>query len=145
MLWVVSANTNHCKIYHYQKHQNKLTLLKELDEPLNRLKNREIISDRPGHYNKSIGDGSRGSYEPKYEPKDTAIMTFSRKIAKLLNTAKQDKLFDKVIVITDSHMLGLLKQSLDKNVHETIHQTILKDLHSLSEQELAKYLEEHLD
>ena len=144
MLWVVSVNSNNCKIYHYQKHQNKLTLLKEIDEPVNRLKNREIISDRPGRYNKSV-DGTRGSYEPKYEPKDTTIFSFSRKIAKLLNSAKQDRLFDKIIFILDSHMLGLLKQNLDKNVYDTVHQTILRDLQSFSEKELADYLKEHLD
>lgn len=143
MLWVVTANTNNCRVYHYQKHLNKLTLIKELNHPENRLKNREITSDRPGHYNKSTL-GTRGAYEPPSDPKENQINLFSRDIAKLLNTAKQDKLYEQLILITDSHMLGLLNQHLHKSVSANITQTINRDLQAFSDKELVGYLAEHL-
>lgn len=143
MLWVVTVNTNNCRIYHYQKHQNKLTLIKELSQPENRLMNRDIVSDRSGHYNKSM-KSSRGTYEPPSDPKQNAIGHFSRDIAKLLNTAKQDKLYEQLILITAPHMLGLLNEQLDKNVQAHISQTIQKDLQSFTEQELLAYLMQYL-
>lgn len=144
MLWVITMNTNNCRVYHYQKHLKKLTLLKELDHPENRLKNHELLSDRPGHYNKSK-EGSRGSYEPTSDAKENVISHFSRDIAKLLHSAKQDKLYEKLILITHPHMLGLLNQHLDKSIQPLITQTINKDLQTFSEQELLTYLIEHID
>ena len=143
MLLVVTANATNCRVYHYQKHLNKLTLIKEIEHPKSRLKNRDIASDRPGRYNKSAS-GKRGAYEPPSDPKDNEIALFSRDIAKLLNTAKQDKLYEELILITDSRMLGLLNQQLHKNVSGNIKQTIQRDLQTFSDKELADYLTEHL-
>lgn len=144
MLWIVAANTNNCRIYHYQKHLKKLTLIKELDQPENRLKNRDMTTERPGHYNKSR-DGVRGSYEPTTDAKENAIDHFAKVIAKTLNSAKQDRIYEKLILISDAHMIGLLKQCLDKNVHSILTQTIIKDLQAFSEKELLDYLTEHVD
>lgn len=143
MLWVVTLNTSNCRIYHYQKHLNKLTLIKELNHPESRLKNRDITSDRPGHYHKSLKT-SRGAYEPASDPKANEVDIFSRDIAKVLNCAKKDNLYRELILITAPHMHGVLNQHLNKNVQTNITETIHKDLQTLSEKALSDYLAEYL-
>jgi protein required for attachment to host cells len=131
-------------VYHFQSYLKKLTLIKEIDQPENRLKNRDLTSDRPGHYNKSR-DGTRGAYEPPLDAKEVAISNFARGIAQLLNSANQDRLYEKLILITDAHMLGLLKQHLKKSVIDLISQTVNKDLQAFSERDLLDYLIQYID
>ncbi len=48
--WIVLTDSNACRIYDYAKHPVKLTLVKEIFHPENKLKTSELVSDRPGHY-----------------------------------------------------------------------------------------------
>lgn len=140
MIWVVSSDTNTCRIYQYNK-PFQLTLIKELKHPENKLKTSDLISDRPGHYQTS--GPTRGVYTQSTDPKDVMIDNFSREIAKELDHGRNDHAYKNLIIIASPHMNGLLFQHFNKHVKESVINRIHKDLLHLSEQELLDFLKTH--
>lgn len=139
MIWVINTNSNTCHIYHYEK-PTQLTLVKEILHPEIRQKKSEYLtSDKPGHY-KSDGSGSGGTYSQHTDPKEAAIESFSREIAKELNHGRNQRSYEKLIVIASPQMSGALFQHLDKHVKELISNNIQKDLQHLKNHELLDFL-----
>ncbi len=139
MIWVISANSVACRIFHYEKTPPKLTLLKEIDHPENRLKKEDFLtSDKPGHYKSSASN--RGAYSPKTDPKEVEIDNFARQIAKELNLGRNKNAYDKLIIVTDPRMNGLIFQHLDKHIKPFVSNNIHKDLQNFSEHEILNFL-----
>ena len=143
MTWIVAANTNKCCIYHFDKNPKTVSLLKEINHSENRLKKSDYLtSDKPGRYQT---DGSAGgTYSPHTDPKAAEVDSFAREIAHELNHGRNVQAYKNLIIITPSHMNGLLHQHLDKHVNELIISEIQKDVMTLSHHELLAFLEEHI-
>jgi len=141
MILVVNANTNDCRIYHYDMHPTQLILVKEINHPESKLKNGDLISDKEGHY--KVGQSSRGAYSPHTEAKEVEVINFSRKIALELNQRRNANEYEKLILITPPHMYGLLSQHLNKHVASLMTNHIQKDLIYMKDHELLSYLQEN--
>lgn len=142
MIWVVAANSVTCRIYHYDKHPAKLTLIKEIFHPENRLKKEDYLtSDKPGHY--QGGDASRGAFSPRTDPKDVEIDNFAREIAKELEQGRKTGAYEKFIIMTTPHMDGLIFSHTDKHVKKLIANNIQKDPQNFSQHDLLNYIVEH--
>jgi protein required for attachment to host cells len=142
MVWVVVANTNDCKIYHFQKIPAQISFLKEMSEPENKLKASEhLTTDRPGHYHG--GGSARGAFSPHTDPKQNEYDNFARKIAQELNDARNGQQFDELIIVAEPHMHGLIDQHLDKHVKNMVIHDLQKDLVHMNERDLLAYLLKH--
>ena len=140
MKWIITANTNKCCIYDYQK--NDLQLLKEINHPENKLKSSELGTDKPGRYKTSTSN--RGAYSPHTELDEIKVDDFARELAKELNEARNRNDYDELVIIMPAQMDGLLSKHLDKNVKELIKQTIQKNIMHSSEKELLDFLNENM-
>lgn len=140
MKWIVTANTNTCRIYEY--YDNALNLLKEISRPENKLKVSEISSDKRGRYNSSISP-SVGTYAPHTEIEDMQNNDFAREIAMELDEARNKNTYNELVIIMPAQIEGLFSKQLNKNVKELIKLTIQKNLMHLSEKELFGYLDEY--
>jgi protein required for attachment to host cells len=142
MIWVVNTNSNFCRIYDYHKKPAKLTLLKEISHPENKLKKSEYLtSDKPGRYQTT--NTAHGTYSQPSDPKEIAIDNFSREIAQQLNHGRTTNEYKELIIITAPHMNGLLNHHLDKHIKNLITHNIQKDLLHLSDQQLLEFLQTH--
>lgn len=140
MTWIVSTNSNLCRIYLFNPHEKKVTLLKELSHPENRQKSGEYLtSDKPGHYQSGT---AHGSYEPHTDPKENGIQHFSREIAEILNHARAKNEYTKLILIADPRMMGKLLENCDKHVKELIVNEIHKDIVHYTDHELLTFLKD---
>lgn len=143
MNWVVVANSNLCRIYHYDKSIEQIVLVKEVNHPVNKLKTREYFtSDKPGHY--KTDSSAHGAYVPHTDPKEAEIDKFSREIAQELNQGRNTKAYSQLILITPPHITGLLSHHLDKHVKALIKKEIQKDILQYSQHELIAFLKDHL-
>lgn len=140
MKWIVTANTNNCRIYEH--HNNALNLLKEINYPENKLKESEIGSDKPGRYNSSNSMGG-GVYAPHTEIEDIQDNDFAREIAIELNEARNKNSYKELVIVMPAQIEGLFSKHLNKNVKDLIKLTIQKNIMHLSEKELLGYLDEH--
>ncbi|MDP3561669.1 MAG: host attachment protein [Legionellaceae bacterium] len=138
MKWIMVANSNDCRIYEYDKNIKKLTLINEISHPENKLKNRDLITDRPGHY--SLNATTRGSYEPEMNTHDTAVNKFAKEMALYLNAGRNKHAYDQLILLMPPVMEGLLIKHLKKQIFSYIEQIVQKNLVNLSEHELKLYV-----
>jgi protein required for attachment to host cells len=140
MKWIVIANTNNCRIYEY--HKNDLNLIQEISHPENKLKEREVGSDKPGRYNSS-NSTSRGAYVPHTEIEEIQDNDFAREMATTLNEARNKNTYEELVIIMPAQIEGLFSKHLNKNVKDLIKLTIQKNIMHLSEKELFSYLHEY--
>jgi protein required for attachment to host cells len=139
MDWVLSANSNNCRIYRFQRRPATLFLLKELQHVENRLKKSEVLtSDRPGHYQKSVL--IRGSYEPHTDLKEIEVNKFAKAIAKEINISKKNNVLDRLIVFSAPHMMGVISKYLRKSVKNVVAYKFLKNGEHFKESELLDFL-----
>lgn len=141
-IWVVLADTNTCRIYNYRRRPEHLSLVKEILHPENKLKDKDLTSDKPGHY--VAGDLGHGAYSQPSDPKEIRIDNFSREIAKALDHGRATNAYDELIVITAPHMNGLLFQHANKHVKDLVAHVIEKDVVYLKDKELLDFLEDHV-
>ncbi len=140
MFWVVNCNTSTCKIYAYKK-PHQITLLKEINHPENKLKDSELVSDRPGHY--QAGTVARGAYSPETDPKHVKIIDFLKEVAKELDHGRNEQAYRNLIIIASPQTSGFLTQQLNKHVNDLISNHIHKDMIHLSDKELLDFLKEN--
>ncbi len=141
LTWVLSTNSNACRIYHYRKELKQLTLVKEILHPENKLRDIDLTSDKPGHY--KANGGAHGAFSQQSDPKEIKIDNFSRDLAKELDHNRTVHAYEKLILIAPPHMNGLLFQHLNKHVKELVAHNIEKDLSHLTEHELLDFLHQH--
>lgn len=141
MILVIVANSNTCRMYHYNKHPSDLTLYKEIVHAENKLKNSDLTSDKSGHY--LAGNHSRGAYSPHMDAKDIKIDEFLREVATELNQERNQQEYDHLIIVAPSHVTGLLFQHLNKHVKSLITQNIQKDILQLPQHELLDFIKTH--
>lgn len=142
MLWIVTADTNTCRIYSLDKKHTMLSLIKEINHPELKLKTSETFTtDKPGHYQAS--DSARGTYSPHMDPKEVAIDDFARDIDHALDKGRNDHAYEKLVLIAAPRMHGLLNQHLNKNVANLVMKNIEKDVQHLNHQELLEFIKKH--
>ncbi len=138
MKWIMVANSNDCRIYGYDRHIKELNLIEQIKHPENKLKNHDLVTDRPGHY-KVLG-GGRGSYEHENTTHDIAIENFVKEIAARLNAGRNHHDYDSLVLLVPPVIEGLLMKYLKKPNLGFIQQVIQKNLMHLSEHQLKQYL-----
>ncbi len=138
MKWIMVANSNDCRIYEYDQHIEKLNLIDEIKHPENRLKNHDLDTDRPGHY-QSPGF-ARGAYEPEKTTHDHAVENFAREMALKLNAGRNKHAYESLVLLMPPAIEGLLLKHLKKQILCMVQQIIQKNMVHLSEHELKQYL-----
>jgi protein required for attachment to host cells len=139
-MWFIAANTNSCRIFDYEKKSKSLTLVKELHNPLGKLKSSEITTDRPGHY--GMNDGARGAFVAHDDPKEIEADHFSMAIAKELDNGRRHNQYKELILAAQPHMSGLINMHLDSHVKDLIISNVKKDFTHLTEAELLKMIDD---
>lgn len=140
-IWVITTDSNTCRIYQYSKKPTQLTLLKELKHPENKLKDIDLTSDKPGHYKSS--NATHGAYSQPSDPREIKIDNFSREIARELEHGRNTQAYQNLIIIALPHMNGLLFQHLNQHVKDLVAHNIEKDLIHLPNHELLDFLKIH--
>lgn len=138
MTWLVTANSNSCRIFQYENKPVKINLIKEITHQESRLKGTDLITDRPGHYKSS--SVNRGSFAADETPHQIETDIFAREIAKELDKGKRTNQYQKLILAMAPQMSGLLHQHLDEQVEKTVINNIIKDYSHLKESEILEAL-----
>lgn len=141
LIWVVATDSNTCRIYDYNKKHSRLTLVKEIQHPENKLKDIDLTSGKPGRY-KSSGS-AHGAYSQPTDPKEIKIENFSREIAGELDQGRTTHAYQNLILIAPPHINGLVCNHINKHVKNLVSHNIEKDLLHLADHELLDYLKIH--
>lgn len=94
--WILVANASLAKLYEHLGPNKGLTLVKEMIHPESRLKNSELVTDRPGSM-AATGNG-QGAKTPQTLPKDHEAKVFAQELAQALYQGRTQNAFERAIV-----------------------------------------------
>src|SRR5437762_283653 len=100
-MWIIIANATECKIFQVLKDEEKgddiLALKKKFSHPERRLKNKDLVTNRPNHFNTS--HTARSSFSDPQTPKQHELESFAIFIVRHLEEKRTHNQMDKFILI----------------------------------------------
>lgn len=141
MIWVVSLNSSLGHIYTYEPKKHNLTLLKSFENPSANLKERDLVSDRPGHY--QTMHSAKGAYETANSPHEVELDHFTKTLAAYLKKELDNHHYKQLILCSAPHAGGILLRNLDKQVEQTLLINVKKNFVEADESVLINYLKEN--
>ncbi len=103
------------------------------------ISSRDIASDRPGRSFDSAGEG-RHAMEPSTDPKRHAKQAFARDLAGILEAARKNSSFDRLVVVAPPRALGDLRSEFSVELQRMVTAEMNKDLTQIPIRELPDHL-----
>lgn len=136
--WVVVADSKSAHIYCKTVNRLAVIINEENDFPIR--KQNGAHSNR-GHSSGSHSETVHYCSNPEDRQNHLQLSSFIYKLAEILDKAEKEKIFDKLVVIAPSAVLGEMRSHFSTNVQQCIMAELNKNLTSLSERKLYDYLE----
>lgn len=136
--WLVTANASMARIYKLCSKQT-LTEIAILENPASRYYDKDLVSDKPGRINES-SSVTRHAMEPKTTPKENEFQYFAKSLADHLESACNNKEFEKLYIAASPNLLGLLRRALHPNTAKHIHGEVDKDLTQMKPDEIINHI-----
>lgn len=137
--WLVIANSVEAKFFNVLNHQN-YEVVKTLTHESSRLKNQDLVSDRPGHYQSS--HSAHGQFMPHSDMHTLEHEHFAAEIGKFLEHAHSQHLFESLIVCAEPRFLGELRNAFSEGLKRLLHKEVHKDYVPLDAQKLKAVIAE---
>lgn len=141
MIWVISLNSSLAHIYSYAPKNHTLNLLESLENPSAKLKESDLVSDRPGHY--QTMHSAKGAYEAPSNPHEVELDHFTKTLANFLKKGLDNHQYKQLILCSAPHVGGVLLGNLDKQVEQTLLINIKKNFVEEDKSVLLNYLKEN--
>ena len=138
-VWIVLANSCGASIYVASEKDRDLNLITRYSHEEGRLKNIDLVSDRPGHFEKG-SDTHRGSYASDTDPKHKKIEQFAKELCQELEISRISKAYTSLIIVAEPHFFGLMNKQASHEVKKLLTHHLLKDYSHYSEKELKLHL-----
>ncbi len=137
-LCVVVADQSKARIFTADDPRGELVPVDELDHPEARVKEREILSDRPGRSFDSKGQG-RHALSTSVEPGKQEAIRFAKEVAEYLRSAHNEGRCNRLLLVAGPPFLGLLRDNL-KSLNGVKITEIEKNLGQYNAREIRKRL-----
>ena len=141
--WIIVAASGHCRCFEAGSRIGPLTEVADLVMPASRLREQELVSDRPGRVFDSFGSG-RHAMEPRTPPKEIEGRRFAAEIVGMLEAARQQGRFDRLGIVAAPAFLGMLRDALGSELRKLVAFEIDKDLTRQRPDEIRGLLPERL-
>jgi protein required for attachment to host cells len=110
---ILIASGSRASIYQAKKADlSGMELVESFDHSINHEMNRDMLTDRPGHF--ATGSGARGDYE-KADPKEAEKDKFALELARKIKEVLYGKKFKRLIIVSAPHFHGLFNEHLNKH------------------------------
>ncbi len=136
--WVLVAHRGGARLFEGKGPGKGLSLLQDISHPEGRLKSKDLGSDTPGH----MGDshGTRHAFEQEQEPAAHVTEQFARKLAGVLDEGRVGKRYDRLVLVAEPHLLGILRAALSRETAALVTATVNKDLGHVDAHEMPRHL-----
>jgi len=140
-VWIVVAESSRAKIYVTDSSAKKLREIDGFIHSDSRLHAHDITSDLPG---RNVGrDGSHHALEGETGIKEEEAALFAQQIDKYLLAGRNEKQFNKLVLIAPPACLGLLRRHMDAQVAKLVVYELHKNLVKSDIAEIRKHLPTH--
>jgi protein required for attachment to host cells len=136
--WIVVASRDEVRIFS-RVGRAHMKLERDIGNPLGRLKNQDLKSDKAGAANDNRFRG-RPAYSTEESAKERSLKDFYREVCDLLDHALSTHQFSHLVLIAEPRLLGYLRDIISKNVERSVYRTIAKDLSAERDLEIESRL-----
>ncbi len=147
--WILVCDASKARIFEGTKKNQPWALLETIDHPESRLKDQDLVTDRPGRVQQSavngqgngtLGKGSRSGMEPHITPKEAEHQQFARFLADVLAKGHRERSYDNLLIVANPQFLGILRGILTEQIKKLVKATVDKDYTSLPTKDLQERL-----
>ncbi len=136
--WIVVADSKGAHIYCKTVSRLAVIINEENDFP--------VRKQNGAHSNRGHSSGSRAETihycsNPEDRQNHLQLSSFIYKLSEILDKAEKEKIFDRLIIIAPSAVLGEMRSHFSASVQQRIMAELNKNLTRLSEKKLYDYLE----
>ena len=144
---IVVADQAEARFYDAEPPDAALHASGQLRDPIARLHERDLVSDRPGRvFDHAAPPGTRrgavahhGTGGERSARKEEAL-AFARRIALQLERAQRQGRFDRIVVMSNPRFLGMLRQVLSPRLGRCVVAEVAKDLVHQSDQVVSAHV-----
>lgn len=136
--WIVVASRDEVRIFS-RKGKEHLVLERDIGNPLGRLKEHDLVSDKQGASTDNRMR-ARQSYSLEESARERALKDFYREVCDQLDHALATHQFNKLVLVAEPRLLGYIRGIISKNVYRAISQEISKDLSMERDAEIEQRL-----
>jgi protein required for attachment to host cells len=137
-VWVIAADSSRARIFTAPSPSAELEERETLVNPEARLRDRDLISDAPGRTFSRASAQRSGMMSD--DPKAHEIDKFAKALAQRLEQGRTHDEYDHLVLIAAPAFLGVLRETLDKQVLHHVALSMDKDLSQMSADELRARL-----
>ena len=139
---IVVADQSRARIFKTDATAAPLIEIETLTHSEGRLHDRDLTSDLPGRIQ---GSGHIAhAFEQATDPKQHEIDIFAHRLAHYLEDALNAQQYTQLLIIAEPTLLGWLRNCLPERIKKTICFEAVKNITSLSPEEIRKHLPEYL-
>lgn len=142
-IWVIAADSTACRIFSAGAPAGPLQEIEVLSHPEGRLREQDLVSDRPGRTFDSKGAG-RHAKEVELGPKKHEAIVFAGRIAERLEAGRVRNAFDKLALVAPPEFLGLLRDKLSPQLRALVLHEVDKNLSRMDAAAIRVRLPERL-
>lgn len=110
--WVVVVDNAKTRIFSVEREAGMLQPVVALQHPEGHEKSQDIEADRPGRAFDIVGHGRHG-VGTSVDPVEQVRIRYARRISDYLRAASLDGRCNRMLLVADPHLMGLLRKDLD--------------------------------
>lgn len=137
--WILVANASLARLYENLGPNKGLKLVKELIHPESRLKNSDLVTDRPGSM--SAAGSGRGIKQPQTLPKEHEAKVFAHEIAQQLYAGRTHNAYERAIIFAPPNFMGMLNAAIDTPTANLVSNRFEKDYTKSAETRIKAQLD----
>jgi protein required for attachment to host cells len=137
--WILVAESSRAKLYRADNRKSPISEIEALENPAGRLHEGDLVSDRPGSDGGSVGQGRR-VLDDKTTARQQEHISFAKQLAERLNAARTEGEFSRLVLAAPPAFLGLLRDSLGKEVMDMVYAQVDKNLVQQPAEALRAYM-----
>lgn len=134
--WILVANASTARLFVSEDPRRSLRLAKDFQHPQSRMKDSDLVADRPGH---GIGNGI---FVPASDPHEQEAEAFAAELAAELERGRVSGECRRIVLIASPSFLGLLGGRMSAGVQALVSDTLQKDYTRNDEKSLQAILAE---
>lgn len=143
MKWLVMAHATEARIYDLsKKNVAHAALIKTFDHEAGRLKNGELVSDKPGDYGRGSPLMGTAKFTKDHSPHEMELHYFAEQLAHWLEHERTAHHFDALVVAMDAHFYGIFEEHVSDQVKKLIVKYLHKNYLAQPEADIEKVVHE---
>ncbi len=137
--WILVANSSCAKIFSIEK----VGILKEIEifeHPESQLRNRDLVSDKPGRVFKHSGASASHAFETHMSRQRQEASHFADELANHLEKEREVGTFDKLYISASPFFLSLLRQKIRSHTAQVLIESLNKDMTHMKQDEIWAHI-----